>query len=403
MILEQTYNFKVINQNDIHKVVFDSTIKNLSPLFEDFYAINSKSKELVLIKLPVSNILKVINLIKLIEYHQRESMQNKESKAFLTYMGLLNRDGELYLSFKKPFMNVINIAQNSDVSKEIRSKLIVDLINTVEILGKSFSYNVYFEKNLFFITKKYTLKFLYLGISTVNSSGIMNIIEKYFSEERKFGVILSSSYINKEKEINYKLLMIIVADIISQLSRIEEITKNSKLIRDSQINNPSLFCSIFSIDKVKNLFSEILKKTLINKTSPVNGNLINKKNELKQKGKESKNNFKVYDPRDLYFDIESQNKKKNNHSFNGENSERFDFMIKNFFQEQYENQPPIFMNEINKDDAVSNEKIKNMVIDIDSNNYRLNNLYLNNNKLIEMKKVWAYDSFNENLSKLFLI
>ena len=276
MILEQAYHLKVINQSDIRLFINDSKIKNLSSLFEDFYAVGINSKELVFIKLPCSNIIKLINLIKLIEYHQAEIIRNKEKDIFLRFKGILNKDNEYYIAFKRPFMSVINITKNSNVNKTTRSKIIEDLINALEFLGKKFNFNVYLERYLFFITNKFKLKFLYLGISKVNSSCFSNVIEKYFSEERNLGVLISPpTSIKKDIEINYKLSLIIIADLINHLSLIEELTENSKLIRDSQINNPSLFYSIHSLDKVKRLFNEILRKSLTSVTSPVKGNNIN--------------------------------------------------------------------------------------------------------------------------------
>ncbi len=403
MILEQAYNLKVINQSEIRAFINDSKIKNISPIFEDLYAVRIDSKELVFIKLPNSNIIKLINLIKLIEYHQAEIIRRKEKSIFLSYQGILNKDNEFYIAFKRPFMSVINITKNSNFNKATRSKVIEDLISTLEFLGKKFNFNVFLERYLFFITKKFKLKFLYLGINKVNSSCFSNVIEKYFSEERKLSVLISPpSSIKKDIEINYKLSLIIIADLINHLSIIEELTENSKLIRDSQINNPSLFYSIHSIDKIKKLFTEILRKSLSCITSPVKGRILNINEELKQLGQDGSNNVRIYDPKDLYFDIQSSSKRKKTNMFKGDNSDRFDFMINNFFQEQYENQIPIFMNEINRNDVVPDEIIRKMVREIDSNNFRLNNLNINNNKLVEMKKIWAHDSFNGNLSNSFL-
>jgi hypothetical protein len=403
MILEQAYHLKVINQSDIRLFINDSKIKNLSSLFEDFYAVGINSKELVFIKLPCSNIIKLINLIKLIEYHQAEIIRNKEKDIFLRFKGILNKDNEYYIAFKRPFMSVINITKNSNVNKTTRSKIIEDLINALEFLGKKFNFNVYLERYLFFITNKFKLKFLYLGISKVNSSCFSNVIEKYFSEERNLGVLISPpTSIKKDIEINYKLSLIIIADLINHLSLIEELTENSKLIRDSQINNPSLFYSIHSLDKVKRLFNEILRKSLTSVTSPVKGNNININDELKLLGKDGLDNVRIYDPKDLYFDIQSSSKRKKINMFKGDNSDRFDFMINNFFQEQYENQIPIFMNEINRNDVVPEEIIRKMVREIDSNNLRLSSLNINSNKLVEMKKIWGNDSFNKNLSNLFI-
>jgi len=403
MIIEQAYHLKVINQSDIRLFINDSKIKNLSSLFEDFYAVGINSKELVFIKLPCSNIIKLINLIKLIEYHQAEIIRNKEKDIFLRFKGILNKDNEYYIAFKRPFMSVINITKNSNVNKTTRSKIIEDLINALEFLGKKFNFNVYLERYLFFITNKFKLKFLYLGISKVNSSCFSNVIEKYFSEERNLGVLISPpTSIKKDIEINYKLSLIIIADLINHLSLIEELTENSKLIRDSQINNPSLFYSIHSLDKVKRLFNEILRKSLTSVTSPVKGNNININDELKLLGKDGLDNVRIYDPKDLYFDIQSSSKRKKINMFKGDNSDRFDFMINNFFQEQYENQIPIFMNEINRNDVVPEEIIRKMVREIDSNNLRLSSLNINSNKLVEMKKIWGNDSFNKNLSNLFI-
>ena len=449
MILESAYNIRVFKDREINKIINDPKIKLLGKYFECFHAITLDHKELIFIKLPNKNLIKEINFIKSLEYFNKHCNLRGNTSNFIKYMGILNKDNCSYLAFKKPKYNLFDVIDNPKTNKEARLKLVEQSIDILIYLGKSYKFNFFFDKQLFLISKKNKLKFLFLGMSWISNNpetnSINEIINAYFDQERKNETIISSN-IKKQLEINYKFTLRVLADILIRITishlkepELSEIYKIAKNICDSDNFNHSYFYSIFSLKKIKNYISENLYKSgfkklnsgskykgichdnsvenrdiLINRNYTIsyfNGSKnveeSNVKQNLDQEMTQLKG-FKIYSPNEVFFDIEYNNKKQNevNKTKLSNENERLSFMLVHFFKDEYENHVPRFKNEYNiRDNVVPNHFINKLFQNKENDNdLKFENMVIDDeicNKNSQMKKIWSSQIFSDEQSNYF--
>jgi hypothetical protein len=170
MSLEELYKLKIINPEQLTITNNPNIPLKYGSYFELFEAKSNENKELIFIKLTCQNFnfLKLILLINSLE--EQNQFNQKNVKIFLTYKGILIRNMDYYLAFKKPnksFSKFLN--SNKDYSSDSNLswiiQLSIDLLNLINCLKKHFDYTMVFpfHEELLFLTKKKKLRIIFFS------------------------------------------------------------------------------------------------------------------------------------------------------------------------------------------------------------------------------------------------